>query len=314
MGEASQEVGLCSSQLDHEATPLSLECNHKSVVDDGPDSQKQNSDPSELISTITHPTMFAQEMASLDLDTKHFPFGKIPNLSKPLLLLRMIRELLQKPSPNSIEQNRLITLSKQFFHLIPHQAKAVVNLIDVFVEFAKRKMMERLLEIETIQNEITKAGGMDSFRETLSARLHLVPLDCQRKSFQEMLKEMQSPLSIKNIWQLSNSPPHFETSSNRRFLFYVPPFSSVASQLLTGIRPMTLEGYENPVIHLFSTAERAVSNMNLVRLSDQSLAGIVYFVEAALGKILSRCLPSLACPVTEFLTHLFLVRSGKVMS
>jgi hypothetical protein len=250
--------------------------------------QQFDYDTPEIIAMITNPMMFTQEMRALDLDVQQVPFGKIPPLSKCLLLLRMIRDLIQKISLNSIEQNRLISLSNQFFQLLPQQNRAAVDLFDVFSEISKRKMMERLLDIEAVQNEIFKAGGTLSFRETLSAKLRPIPLDFQmRASFKEALEDMRSPFSIKNIWQLSDSHPGFDLFANPQFLFHAPPFSSVASQLLSGVRPLTLEGFEDPMIRLFPTAQRAVSNMNAVRLPNGTLAGIICFVEVALGELLS---------------------------
>jgi hypothetical protein len=237
----------------------------------------------EFVAIITNP--FRNEMRSFDFDENKISFGNIPDLSKCFLLLKALLELLKLPSLNSTQQNRVMTLSKHFFKILPPRVP-VDHPMDITQCRFYWRQVELLRGAETLQNAATcTMSNITSVRCRLTGRFRVS--NSNTWIFQE----------IKNIFRFVELPPSFSLHSlwsyqpltapipGRRFL-YVPPFSCVASDLLTGIQPMN--GWDDqPVIHLLTQFRQCLPIMKPVPLWGSTVR-IVYIVEAVLERVSPR--------------------------
>jgi hypothetical protein len=228
-----------------------------------------------VIEFFTDPSKFFV----VHFDENKISFGNIPDLSKCFLLLKALLELLKLPSLNSTQQNRVMTLSKHFFKILPPRVP-VDHPMDITQCRFYWRQVELLRGAETLQN----AARSIDITAVLSSRFIIA--DSEIRPFHS---DLPPSLSIRLLWNIRPTSP-LPDEPCRRFL-YVPPSSCVASDLLTEIQPMN--GWDDqPVIHLLTQFYQCE------RMIKPGSGRVVFVVEAVLGRISPRsvCLSPFTWP------------------
>jgi hypothetical protein len=232
----------------------------------------------DLIGIITNP--FRSEMRSLGFDENKISFGKIPALLRCFIILESLLELLKLPQLNSTQQNRVMTLSKHFFTILP-PAVPTLHAMDLAQCRAYQKQLELLRGVEALQTTTRSLSNIIALRDSLSSRLQLVDSEDALLKIKNLFhfSDLPSSYSLKTVWNTPSSP----LSDQSFYLLYVPPFPCIASDLLTGIQPMTIDGCDDQRgIHLFMNFRRCLPKMRPVPCYESSVV-VVFVVEVAVS-------------------------------
>ena len=258
-------------------------------------------------------------LQELEIDTSKMPLGKLsrPNLQKGFDLLKSIERLID--NPQSTNDNMFVSLSNQFYTLIPHTFEAGKP---IPVIKSKEQVKEKTLLIQTLLDmEVTskilqsslssdKNGGNEEdndpfmFRyKQLNTDIH--PLDSESETYKMIQTYVDNThpnnnnsygygpkLHLENVYEMSlqgeeeNYKP-FSNDPNRQLLFHATRYTNVVSILSSGglkIAPKNapVSGYRcGKGIYCTGTLSKSAT---YCFPSKSSNIGYVFLAEVALGK------------------------------
>jgi hypothetical protein len=175
------------------------------------------------------------------------------------------------PSLNTVEQNRVISLSKELTKVLPQRTEQSMDLSQCKVYW---KQIALLQDLEILLNATRSTGQLLAVQELLGSRVQLVD-----PVFNPFRLAISSSFSLKAAWRVKahSSHPLSPSSGNPSYFLSAPPLSSVATNLLEGLRPKMTE---KPVIHLFKEWQKCLSTVRPIPLADGSSVAVVFVLEA----------------------------------
>jgi poly [ADP-ribose] polymerase 2/3/4 len=292
-----------SSSLAPSPQPLSLVSNSSIVPP-----SKLEPKTRELMEIIFDLDMFKSAMTDIKVDLTRMPLGAITvsQLDKGYAVLKEIETMLQKKSLNSRERDHLISLSGNFYQVIPHsyprhQRPPPIDSVDMLTE--KLNMINTLKDIEVAQSVMGHAAvsgpiaenPIDAKYRQLDSDIEL--LDPTSPDYGLITTFMNQTMGYRkvqlyNIWALRRHPedvsfPPFEALDNHQLLWHGTNIAVVAAILKTGLRimPAVNGGRVGRGIYLADKLEKSVSYVRPARRPDGTQFGIAFLSQAAMGRV-----------------------------
>lgn len=251
--------------------------------------------------------MFKTAMTDIKVDLTRMPLGAITvsQLDKGYAVLKEIEALLQKPSLNSRERDHLVSLSGNFYQVIPHsyprhQRPPPIDTVDMLTE--KINMINTLKDIEIAQSVMGTVSSGPVTENPIDAKYHQLDADIQlldpsSPDYNLITTFMNQTMGYRkvhlyNIWTVRRHPedvtfPEFETLDNHHLLWHGTNIAVVAAILKTGLRimPAVNGGRVGRGIYLADKLEKSVSYVRPTRRPDGTQFGIAFLSQAAMGRV-----------------------------
>ncbi|CAE7421430.1 Parp3, partial [Symbiodinium microadriaticum] len=250
--------------------------------------------------------MFKSAMQDLHVDTTRMPLGALSasQLDKGFSVLRELQALLEKKKKTAQDNAAIVTLSGNFYQVIPHrfarhERPPPINTEDKLSE--KFDMLNTLKDIEVAQR-VERVGGasltenpIDAKYRELAAELSLVDTTSGEfgiiKNFIDNTMGYRK-VSLQNVWSVSREPEestftHFHALRNHRLLWHGTNVAVVAAILKSGLRimPAVHGGRVGRGLYFADKLEKSTGYVRPTRLADGSQLGVLLLVQAAMGRM-----------------------------
>ena len=259
----------------------------------------------DLIRTILDKEMFRITMQSMNLDIARMPLGELSDLqiSKGFNVLERIKNTLMS-SVNS--RTSIQDLTSEFYTVIPHSFSRnhrpdLIDSLDLLN--SKIEMLSTLNDI-VIGNEITKVSENELTQltenpiDTKYNELHsdLELLNSSNPVYHTIMKYITNTkdyhnITLDNVWSVrrdneDKSFNKFNSLDNHKLLWHGTNSAVVAAILKTGLRimPTVNGGRVGRGIYLANELSKSASYVRTTRDPHGKTVGILFLVEAALGK------------------------------
>jgi poly [ADP-ribose] polymerase 2/3/4 len=251
--------------------------------------------------------MFKSAMTDIKVDLSRMPLGAITvsQLDKGYGVLKEIEAYLQKKSLNSRERDHLVSLSGNFYQVIPHSyprhtRPPPIDTVDMLTE--KLTMINTLKDIEIAQSVMGHVSSGPVVENPVDAKYHQLDSDIQlldptSRDYALITTFMNQTMGSRrvhlyNIWTVRRNPedvtfPAFEAMDNHHLLWHGTNIAVVAAILKTGLRimPAVNGGRVGRGIYLADKLEKSVSYVRPARRPDGSQFGIAFLSQAAMGRV-----------------------------
>jgi len=246
-------------------------------------------------------------MVDIKVDTAKMPLGQISvsQLTKGFGILDDLQKLVQKKKKSSKDSSDIVDLSGKFYQVIPHSfprhiVPPAINSEDLLEE--KLNMLNTLKDIEVAQSVMNVGNVLSMPEHPLDTKYRELAADLEAIDPINPIHALISnyvtntignqKIQLQDVWSVRRHTDDatfapFNGVDNHRLLWHGTNVAVVAAILKTGLRimPTVNGGRVGRGIYLADEIGKSSSYVRTTRLADGTNLGILFLVQAALGKM-----------------------------